>query len=36
MEGGSDEFMLYMEKKIMSRLAILARHKKVKNQILEE
>jgi len=31
MEGGgqSEEFIIYMEKKIMSRLAILARHKKV-------
>jgi hypothetical protein len=31
MDGGgqSEEFILYMEKKIMSRLAILARHKKV-------
>ena len=27
--GGSEEFMIYMEKKIMSRLAVLARHKKV-------
>lgn len=27
--GGSEEFMLYMEKKIMSRLAVLAKHKKV-------
>jgi hypothetical protein len=29
LENQSPEFMIYMEKKIMSRLAILARHKKV-------
>lgn len=29
--GSNEEFLMYMEKKIMSRLAILARHRKVKD-----
>ena len=28
-EGAGEEFLAYMEKKIMSRLAIFAKHKKV-------
>jgi hypothetical protein len=32
--NGSEEFMYYMEKKIMSRLAILAKYKKVSSKKL--